>query len=91
MKETVKTAHGKLDPAVADAASHGQKFSAMEPLGYFLAVAVLEQLRPSGQKNVLGWFTGEAGTWEKIVAAYRKQGAVSICCNGGQHIQARQR
>ena len=91
MKDTLKIAHGKLAPAVADAASQKQKFSAVQPLDYFLAEAVLEQLKPTGQKNVMGWFTGEAGTWEKIVAAYRKQGAVSICCNGGQHIQARQR
>ena len=70
----MKIAHGKLAPAVADAASQKQKFSAVQPLDYFLAEAVLEQLKPTGQKNVMGWFTGEAGTWEKIVAAYRRQG-----------------
>lgn len=75
VKDALKAALGQLDPAIA---AQGQSSSASgdgkEPLNYFLAVAVFDQLKPGAQKSVLGWFQGEAGTWEKIVAAYRKQG-----------------
>lgn len=74
----MKAAHGKLTPAVAAAARQSHNFSTAESLDYFFAVSVFDQLKPTAQKNVLGWFTGEAGTWEKIVAAYRKQGWILL-------------
>jgi hypothetical protein len=81
LREATKAAYDELDEEIVNSVDQ----ATTPQLDYFLARSVYERLQVQGEKGILGGFVGQAGSWQKLVAAYERKGTHPPCCPRFRH------